>query len=183
MAELKDLLGESYKEEMTPEEIIAGIKSNDKIVNLTSGNYISKDKFLNLESKYTDANTRLEKVLNETKDMEGLTKQLDEYKKFKTNTEIKEDLSKAGLDPKYNKMGLFLFESGEISNEGDRVKNIQNWLGKNEAYAIPKAPETPEPTKENKSPEETHEKPVIVQTQKLKEEKAKPVKAWNKKLF
>lgn len=176
MADLKELLGESYKEDMTPEEIVAGIKSNDKIVSLTTGNYISKGKFTDLESKYADASTRLDKALNETKDMEGLKSQLEDYKAFKTDTEIKGDLLKAGLNPKFVKLGLYSYKQGEINNEGDRVKNIQGWLEKNEVYAMPKA-EDKEPDKKEPEPE----KKVFLQERKLGEpQKKREVKLWNR---
>ena len=50
MATIKELLGDAYKDGMTFEEVETAL-SGKKIVDLSSGDYVSKDKFANSESR------------------------------------------------------------------------------------------------------------------------------------
>ena len=59
--ELKDLLGENYKDGMTIEEINAAL-ANKKFVDLSGGGYVSIDKFKATEKVATDAKAELEKI-------------------------------------------------------------------------------------------------------------------------
>lgn len=59
--ELKDLLGENYKDGMTIEEINTAL-ANKKFVDLSGGGYVSIDKFKATEKVATDAKAELEKI-------------------------------------------------------------------------------------------------------------------------
>ena len=50
---LKDLLGDSYKDGMTIEDI-EKVLSDRKLADLSSGDYVSKGKYAELDKKYKD---------------------------------------------------------------------------------------------------------------------------------
>ena len=54
-------MGSAFKDDLTVEEIVAFFEGNNKIVNLSNGGYVSKEKFDDLNSKYQE-------IVNNTKD-------------------------------------------------------------------------------------------------------------------
>ena len=59
---LKDLLGDSYKDGMTIEDI-EKVLSDRKLADLSSGDYVSKGKYAELDKKYKDIENKLKETL------------------------------------------------------------------------------------------------------------------------
>jgi len=93
MASLKEMLGDSYKDGLTVEEIDKLI-ADKKFADLTSGNYVDKGKYedlkKDLEAKSTSSSEQL-KQLEELKKTAGISEQLkteiDNLKKTLTDKE------------------------------------------------------------------------------------------------
>lgn len=64
---LKSLMGSAYNDALTKEEIEAFFEGNEKIVNLSNGDYVSK-------SKFDDVNRKFKELQDGTKDYEELKK-------------------------------------------------------------------------------------------------------------
>ena len=90
MANLKELLGESYKDGMSLTEIDEALSSK-KIVDLGSGQYVSKDKYKSLEDELKVSQTNLTESLTKIAGLEktaGDNKALtDEILKLKSDIE------------------------------------------------------------------------------------------------
>lgn len=90
MANLKELLGESYKDGMSLTEVDEALSSK-KIVDLASGQYVSKDKYKSLEDELKVSQTNLAESLSKITGLEktaGDNKALaDEILKLKNDIE------------------------------------------------------------------------------------------------
>lgn len=64
---LKSLMGSAYNDALTKEEIEAFFEGNEKIINLSNGDYVSK-------SKFDDVNKKFKELQDGTKDYEELKK-------------------------------------------------------------------------------------------------------------
>lgn len=71
MENLKNLLGDSYKEELSLEDVNAFLEGK-KLVDLNSGNYVAKDKY----QKVVDKNTEYS---NQLKEFNDIKLKYDEY--------------------------------------------------------------------------------------------------------
>lgn len=65
MENLKQLMGDSYKEELSLEDV-NNFLADKNFVDLKSGNYVAKDKYQKLADKYNDASNQL-KEFNDIK--------------------------------------------------------------------------------------------------------------------
>lgn len=144
MTDLKILLGEKFKEDMTDSDIVEAIKGSDKIVNLKSGEYISAEKFNNVEKKYKETDAALQDALQNTGSIDELKTKNETYEKtiagYKSESYLRENGFK---DIEY---GKYLIAQGKISLEDN--KTIQSYLKENPNYdANFKEPEPPEPPK------------------------------------
>lgn len=80
MATIKELLGDAYKDGMTFEEVETAL-SGKKIVDLSSGDYVSKDKFANSESRAKKFEDELRKRM--TDDEKRNQEQADREERYK----------------------------------------------------------------------------------------------------
>ncbi len=172
MADLKELLGENYKDNMTPEEIVGAIKENDKIVSLTTGNYVSKGKFEDLSAKYS-------KTMEETKDYDTFKQRAEEYESYKKNVGRKETFRKAGVKDEFLDYALFQVEKGKIPEDDKFDEHVNEWISKNPIYVKPKqegGDEKKPPEPKDKNPK----KPKILVGGMPKDDKGLPKKPWNR---
>ena len=71
MDNLKTLMGNAYHENLTIEEVDAFL-TGKKLADLSSGNYVAKDKFSKIEAE-------LKELREATKDYEEVKKQVETY--------------------------------------------------------------------------------------------------------
>lgn len=187
MADLKELLGENYKEEMTSDEIVEAIKQNEKLVNLSTGKYVAKGKF-------DDLNAKFERVSKTAQDYEKLKGNLDSYKEKYTELTMKENLRKSGVKDEFLDYALFKMKKAEVDvNDPDKFnEHISKWLKENPQYgktseAGSDSGEKTQATKTEDEPEDTNpqepqkKKPrVILGGVEKDADKSLPKKAWNR---
>ena len=176
MADLKQLLGENYKDEMTPEQVVDAIKQNDKLVNLSNGEYVAKGKFDDLSAKYS-------KTMEETKDYDDFKKQAEEYKTYKKNVTLKEAFKKSGIKDEFLDYAIFQVEKGAIVEDDKFDNNVKEWVKSNPVYAnIQKDDDSkkdPIPKKEEVK-KEPEPKPKVIVGKLPKDDNTLPKKDWNK---
>lgn len=189
MADLKDLLGDAFKEGMTNDEIVDAISTSEKIVNLSKGDYVAKGKFDDLSSKYS-------KTMEETKDYDDFKKQAEEYKTFKKNVTLKDTFKKSGIKDEFLDYAIFQVDKGKIVNDDKFNDNIKEWLKANPQYAnaVDKKQDDKSEANKNVPPEKTKEpeikqrfpdkqpikKPKVLIADAPKSESTGIKKSWNR---
>lgn len=123
---LKDLLGDSYKDGMTIEDI-EKVLSDRKLADLSSGDYVSKGKYAELDKKYKDIENKLkERMTAEEKQSEELAQREQYYKDLERKLNLSEfnnKLSSSISDEKTRNEIAELMVDGKIS-EAIEKQNI-----------------------------------------------------------
>lgn len=132
---LKDIMGSAYKQDMSIQEVEAFFEGNTKIVNLSNGGYVSKEKF-------DDVNTKYQNLSNDTKDYEDIKN------KYNTLVEKQEKDSQLALinkhvKPEFAEYVHYQMKQGNLL--GDKLEdNVKEYLKTNKQYGVEKAP-APQP--------------------------------------
>mgnify|MGYP003292354224 CR=1 FL=1 len=111
MEYLKKLLGDAYHEGMTVEEINTAL-SKGKFVNLSSGNYVDKDKYNNAVSERDEVKAKLADLETKTKDYDTLKSENDKFKGEKADADLKAKLVALGVNEK-----AFKYVKGDINDK------------------------------------------------------------------
>lgn len=142
MANIKEILGDAYKEDMTLEEVDKALESK-KLVDLSTGDYVSKAKYDNLETKHKNLQAEFDQVKEQTKDYETLKTENESFKSEKANAELKQNLVKYGI-----KDTAFKYVKGDIDAKelelGDDEKvneaNVKKYLEAHPEFATTQTP-------------------------------------------
>lgn len=110
---LKDLLGNDYKEDLTHEQINELLASK-KIVDLKSGRYVDKEKYTSLETSYNE-------LKEGTKDYESLKQENEAFKADKLKGENMALLKKLGVKEEF---GEFIISKLGGKVEEDKAKEF-----------------------------------------------------------
>lgn len=132
MSSLKELMGNAYKEGVTLEEVESFFSNNTKIVNLSNGGYVAKEKY---EALATEVKT----IKEETKDFETYKKELENYKSKETRDKhlevakkyIKDDF----LDYAYFKAKSELEKAGKQVDEKELEATLKEFVKTNAQYS------------------------------------------------
>lgn len=116
MATLKDILGEAYREDMTVADIESVIASM-KLADLSSGEYVSKGKLMDYETRAKKAEKALaEKLTEEEKAQIELAKKEEYYKALEKENNRNKYIAKLGKSIKDEKV---LNEIADLYADGD----------------------------------------------------------------
>lgn len=116
MATLKDILGEAYREDMTLADIEKAIATM-KLADLSSGEYVSKGKLTDYETRMKKAEKALaDKLTEEEKAQIELAKKEEYYKQLEKENNRNKYLAKLGKSIKDEKV---LNEVANLYAEGD----------------------------------------------------------------
>ena len=116
MATLKDILGEAYREDMTLADIESAIASM-KLADLSSGDYVSKGKLTDFETRMKKAEKALaEKMSEEEKALAKQAEREEYYKQLEKENARNKYLAKLGKTIKDEKV---LGEIADLYAEGD----------------------------------------------------------------
>lgn len=119
---LKDILGESYKDGMTVEELETAL-AEKKLVDLSSGEYISKGKYADLDKKYKDMESKLkERMTAEEKQAEALAEREQYYKSLEKKLNLSEYNNKLSASIQDEKTRL---EIAELMADGKTFEAIE----------------------------------------------------------
>ena len=104
MATLKDILGEAYREDMTLADIESAIATM-KLADLSSGEYVSKGKLTDYETRMKKAEKALaDKLTEEEKAQIELAKREEYYKALEKENNRNKYISKLGKTIKDEKV-------------------------------------------------------------------------------
>lgn len=145
---LKELLGESYKEGMTEQEIDEALK-NRKIVDLKGGNYVDKEKYEKAIQKQTSLEQELASLKESTKDYNDLLNFKNQTEQDKAKAETIQALKDGGFKDEFIDYALYQVENGKIEKGDNFAENIKKFLSENKQYGVeqnPPTPPTPTPT-------------------------------------
>ena len=121
MATLKDILGEAYRDDMTLADIESAIATM-KLADLSSGEYVSKGKLMDYETRAKKAEKALaEKLTEEEKVQIELAKKEEYYKALEKENARNKYITKLGKSIKDEKV---LNEIADLFAEGDFVTAI-----------------------------------------------------------
>lgn len=121
MATLKDILGEAYRDDMTLADIESAIATM-KLADLSSGEYVSKGKLMDYETRAKKAEKALaEKLTEEEKVQIELAKREEYYKALEKENARNKYLSKLGKSIKDEKV---LNEIADLYADGDYASAI-----------------------------------------------------------
>lgn len=121
MATLKDILGEAYREDMTLADIESAL-SDKKLADLSSGEYVSKGKLMDYETRAKKAEKALaEKLTEEEKAQIELAKREEYYKALEKENNRNKYISKLGKTIKDEKV---LNEIADLYADGDYASAI-----------------------------------------------------------
>lgn len=121
MATLKDILGEAYREDMTLADIESAIATM-KLADLSSGEYVSKGKLMDYETRAKKAEKALaEKLTEEEKAQIELAKREEYYKALEKENARNKYITKLGKSIKDEKV---LNEIADLFAEGDFITAI-----------------------------------------------------------
>lgn len=119
---LKDILGESYKDGMTVEEIETAL-ADKKLADISSGEYISKGKYFDLDKKYKDMESKLkERMTAEEKQAEALAEREQHYKSLERKLNMSEYNNKLSASISDEKTRL---EIAELMADGKTFEAIE----------------------------------------------------------
>lgn len=137
MQNLKTLLGDSYHDGITLEEINTLLEGK-KLVDLRTGQYVDKQKYESLKIEY-------EQLKSQTTDYESISKELETLKAQNADRELRDTLVGLGISEKAIKYVKSDLEDGTLKRSDDSkefAKIVKEYLKVNPQFAI-----TPEPTK------------------------------------
>ena len=121
MATLKDILGEAYREDMTLADIESAIATM-KLADLSSGEYVSKGKLMDYETRAKKAEKALaEKLTEEEKAQIELAKKEEYYKALEKENNRNKYIQKLGKTIKDEKV---LNEIADLYADGDYASAI-----------------------------------------------------------
>lgn len=133
---LKDIMGSAFKDNLTVEEIVAFFEGNNKIVNLSNGGYVSKEKFDDLNSKYQE-------IVNNTKDYDEVKGKYQELVEKQEKDGHLAIINKH-VKPEFSEFAYYQLKQKELINE-QLEENVKNYVKENAQYGIVK--ETPKQTR------------------------------------
>jgi hypothetical protein len=157
MDNLKALLGEAFKEDLTLADVNKLLEGK-KLVDLSGPvKYVVKDKFDRLTEE-------LATIKESTKGFEEVSKELTALKAEKENAIIKETLLSAGVDEKFIEDISFRIEKGVIAKGDKFVDNVKEFLKTNPHYATTATQKqaTPTPTAQPTPPVASSEQTPVV---------------------
>lgn len=96
MENLKKLLGEGYKDGISLEEIDALI-GKGKYVDLSTGNYVDKDKYSKLVKEIDQLKSSFNELTEKTKDYDSLRTENEAFKVEKADNDLKSKLKSLGV--------------------------------------------------------------------------------------
>lgn len=139
---LKNLMGESYHDGITVEEIETFFNGK-KYADLGSGKYVDKAKFDRTEQELTA-------LKESTKDYDTLKAENDQFKTEKADNSLKEKLSNLGVD-----VGAFKYVKSDINDKvlelgDDEAKNkeaVEKYLKEHPQFAKKTDPQPQKKTK------------------------------------
>lgn len=137
MPELKELLGDAYKDGMTFDEINAALKDR-KIVDLATGEYVGKGKFDAVVGERDKAIRERDEATLKVKDYDDLKKYKDDNEALKATKALEETLKGYGVKPEMLEFVRFQVESGKIvrgKDDKDLEENVKKFLKDNPQYA------------------------------------------------
>lgn len=111
MENLKKLMGSAYKEGITVEEINAFLGSH-KVVDLSLGGYVDKDKYDRAVNDKSALQTKYDELSEKTKDYDTLKTENDGFKAEKSDNELKAKLKGYGVSEK-----SFKYVKGDITDK------------------------------------------------------------------
>ena len=128
MDNLKKLMGSSYHDGITVEEINTFIGSG-KFVNLNDGNYVDKDKYNKAVAEKDQLKSSLDELTEKTKDYDTLKTENETFKGEKADADLKAKLLALGVDEK-----AFKYVKGDINDKtlvlGEDEKANKEAIGK-----------------------------------------------------
>lgn len=142
MPELKELLGDAYKEGMTFEEASAALKDR-KIVDLAAGEYVGKGKYETAIKERDDARKERDDANVKYKDYDELVKYRKDNEAAKAEAALKEKLKGCGVRDDMVDFVKFQLDSGKIKagEKGKDVEaNVKAFLKDNPQYAAQNQP-------------------------------------------
>lgn len=137
MPELKELLGDAYKEGMTFDEASAALKDR-KIVDLSTGSYVGKGKYDEAIKERDDAIKERDDAKAKVKDYDALVKYRDENEADKSKKALDAKLSEYGVKDDMLEFVRFQIESKKIErgkDDKDLEKGVKEFLKTNPQYA------------------------------------------------
>lgn len=149
MQNLKSLLGDSYHEGITLEEINAFLEGK-KFVDLKTGQYVDKQKYDSLRQEHEELKSR-------TTNYETISQELETLKAQNADRELRDILVGLGISDKAIKYVKSDLEDGTLIRSEDPkefAKSVKEYLKVNPQFAI-----TPAPVKQTKFIS-THTEPV-----------------------
>lgn len=124
---LKDIMGSAYKQDMSLQEVEAFFEGNSKIVNLSNGGYVSKEKF-------DDINTKFQNLTNDTKDFEDIKNKYNALVE-KQEKDGQLALINKHVKPEFAEYVHFQMKQGNLL--GDKLEdNVKEYLKTNKQYGI-----------------------------------------------
>lgn len=139
MENIKKLLGDSYHEGITLEEVDNFLKDK-KMVDLSTGKYVDKDKYDRLNDDLKNSKTSYEELATKTKNYDELVKFKEESDAKAKQDEIVKQLKDNGFKDEFVDFGLFQVQSGHIKQDDKFADNIKQFLNDNKQYQKPAAP-------------------------------------------
>lgn len=126
---LKTIMGSAYNENLTLQEVEAFFEGNSKIVNLSNGGYVSKDKF-------DDVNQKYQALQNDTKDFDDI-KSKYETLVAKNEKDGQIAIISKHVQPEYAEFVHYQMKNGNLLN--DKLEdNVKDYLKNNAQYGIKK---------------------------------------------
>lgn len=164
MATLKELLGESYREDMTLEDIESVI-AKMKLADLSNGEYVSKGKLADYEARMKKAEKALaDKLTEEEKAQLELAKKEEYYKALEKENARNKYITKLGKTIKDEQvLGEIadLYASGEyataIDKQNDYLANYHSELEKTIKADLMKQNPQPNPQSGSKAKKDAFE--------------------------
>lgn len=134
--DLKELLGDAFKEGMTLDEVDAAIKDR-KIVDLATGEYVGKGKYETAVRERDEARKQLGESTARQQEYDDLVKYRDENEAKKKAQALEESLKGYGVKPDMVEFIRFQVESGKIAGGDKLEENVKKFLQENPQYANP----------------------------------------------
>lgn len=147
MPDLKELLGSAYKEGMTFDEASAALKDR-KLVDLSSGEYVSKGKYDSAVKERDDARKERDDANTKYKDYDELVKYRKDAEAAKQAKEMADKIKGCGAKEDMIDFIKFQIDSGKIGrgkDDKDLEPNIKKFLKDNPQYAAQPGQPQPKP--------------------------------------
>lgn len=114
MENLKNLMGESYKEDLSVQDINDFLQDKN-YVDLKSGNYVAKDKYQKAVDKYNDA-------LNQLKDYNDIKPKYDEFVQKEKQAKLNELAKSVNIKDEFIEFALM--KIGNVENVEEALKEF-----------------------------------------------------------